>query len=600
MIEITIGHLNDRPRSLLFVINPYGGRGLAEKIFNDQCHEIFKKAGVKTNLMLTENNTHAYQYMRLENLAQWDGVIACGGDGLFNEIVNGFIHRNDAWSKEVKDIRLGFIPAGSSNTIAMSVHGTDHVLTSCLNILLGQRMPLDLIEIHNVTNFDKNEKAVYCASMLAYGFFADGVVAAENYRWMGPARYDFTGFNQFLSLKSYLVEIKYRRKLSPPIHQECLKDCKICLKDPERPAPYRKRTLTEHKGLEQHATLKEGERNLEQHDEKKEKKAEWEIRTGVLVSLNVVSMACKHPKTSLGMSPTAHLSDGTFTIILIKECNSAQFLRFLLRLQSNSKNQFMLGDYVEIIENVEEAIFTCSERLAVPANNQKALSLSTWMADGEVITPTSKYGSTSFLGRKDSVNPLPLSRKSSLVTIDDKSASPSSYWENCVATSDVNSKNLSRKNSRLISNDNLAINNGDNSDSHIGRKSTESDFNSNSCCNSISNSNTNNNCRIDKNESTSSRKSSEDIVRRQSIVPRVGSNVGNAQFGIHDAISYSCFNSKPRTAFEAALQASHAKNGVSSNSHIHLHVFARPNMIHIFGGRPTASAKKTENYQYWF
>jgi diacylglycerol kinase family enzyme len=45
------------------------------------------------------------------DLSQFDGVVVVGGDGLFNEALNGLLRTN--WTH----LRVGLIPAGSTNTI---------------------------------------------------------------------------------------------------------------------------------------------------------------------------------------------------------------------------------------------------------------------------------------------------------------------------------------------------------------------------------------------------------------------------------------------------------------------------------------------------
>jgi diacylglycerol kinase family enzyme len=45
------------------------------------------------------------------DLSQFDGVVVVGGDGLFNEALNGLLRTK--WTH----LRVGLIPAGSTNTI---------------------------------------------------------------------------------------------------------------------------------------------------------------------------------------------------------------------------------------------------------------------------------------------------------------------------------------------------------------------------------------------------------------------------------------------------------------------------------------------------
>jgi hypothetical protein len=56
----------------------------------------------------------------------------------------------------------------------------------------------------------------YTSSMVAYGFYADNIEESESMRWLGPARYDLSGFKAFLSLKSYSGTIRFKRAAGEP------------------------------------------------------------------------------------------------------------------------------------------------------------------------------------------------------------------------------------------------------------------------------------------------------------------------------------------------------------------------------------------------
>lgn len=55
---------------------------------------IFSRAKVKTKVIVTERAGHAFDVMASaanNELKSYNGVIAVGGDGFFNEILNGFL-----------------------------------------------------------------------------------------------------------------------------------------------------------------------------------------------------------------------------------------------------------------------------------------------------------------------------------------------------------------------------------------------------------------------------------------------------------------------------------------------------------------------------
>ncbi|GAB2227805.1 hypothetical protein Droror1_Dr00009632 [Drosera rotundifolia] len=82
-----------RPKSLLVFIHPLSGKQNGRRTW-DLVFPIFSRAKVKTNVILTERAGHAFDVMASitdKELKSYDGVIAVGGDGFFNEILNGLL-----------------------------------------------------------------------------------------------------------------------------------------------------------------------------------------------------------------------------------------------------------------------------------------------------------------------------------------------------------------------------------------------------------------------------------------------------------------------------------------------------------------------------
>lgn len=65
-----------------------------------------------------------------------------GGDGLFQEALNGLLALRGGGGKAgaaAERLRLGHIPAGSTDAVACSLHGTRCATTAALHIALGDR-----------------------------------------------------------------------------------------------------------------------------------------------------------------------------------------------------------------------------------------------------------------------------------------------------------------------------------------------------------------------------------------------------------------------------------------------------------------------------
>lgn len=66
-----------------------------------------------------------------------DRIVCCGGDGTFNEVASGVL-------KSGKDIPIGYIPAGSTNDFATSLHLPLDLLEAAKNIAAGTAQRYDV------------------------------------------------------------------------------------------------------------------------------------------------------------------------------------------------------------------------------------------------------------------------------------------------------------------------------------------------------------------------------------------------------------------------------------------------------------------------
>lgn len=69
---------------------------------------------------------------------------------------------------------------------------------------------------------------------------------------------------------------------------------------------------------------------------------EWKVVCGKFLAVNATNMSCACPRTPRGLSPAAHLGDGSSDLILIRKCSRFNFLRFLVR-HTNQRDQVSGG-----------------------------------------------------------------------------------------------------------------------------------------------------------------------------------------------------------------------------------------------------------------
>ena len=126
--------MKDRKR-LLFIMNPKSGLMLAPKHMA-AIIEKFSAAGYLTEVLMTTDKGDARQFAEAYG-GDTDVVVVSGGDGTFNEVVDGMItagHKTD----------IGYLPTGSTNDFASSI-GLPKNLMECVDTVInGKAVPIDI------------------------------------------------------------------------------------------------------------------------------------------------------------------------------------------------------------------------------------------------------------------------------------------------------------------------------------------------------------------------------------------------------------------------------------------------------------------------
>ncbi|OAY81230.1 Ceramide kinase [Ananas comosus] len=116
-IEACIKNEPARPRSLLVLVHPLCGKGKGRKSW-DTVAPIFCRAKVQTKVTVTQRAGHAYNIVSSlsdRELRSFDGIVAVGGDGLFNEVLNGLLASRHEASYPPSPTELSFAGCGEQS-----------------------------------------------------------------------------------------------------------------------------------------------------------------------------------------------------------------------------------------------------------------------------------------------------------------------------------------------------------------------------------------------------------------------------------------------------------------------------------------------------
>ena len=122
-------------KKLLLIINPCAGQKKAKKQLTEII-DIFNRADFAVITHITSGFGDA-EAACVRFAGQVDRIVCCGGDGTFNETVSGVL-------KSGKNIPIGYIPAGSTNDFASSLHLSRDLLQATRDTVEGQPKRLDI------------------------------------------------------------------------------------------------------------------------------------------------------------------------------------------------------------------------------------------------------------------------------------------------------------------------------------------------------------------------------------------------------------------------------------------------------------------------
>lgn len=139
---------------MMLILNPNSGNMKAkEKLFD--IVNAFANCGYEVTVFPTRKRLDATEMVKTKS-HEYDLVVCCGGDGTLNEVVTGLMETGARKP-------LGYLPAGTTNDFAASLHIPKDITGAIMNIVEGKPSEID------VGTFNKSH-FIYSAS---FGMFTD-------------------------------------------------------------------------------------------------------------------------------------------------------------------------------------------------------------------------------------------------------------------------------------------------------------------------------------------------------------------------------------------------------------------------------------------
>ncbi|MBD3181654.1 YegS/Rv2252/BmrU family lipid kinase [Candidatus Poribacteria bacterium] len=174
--------------SLFFIINPQAGKGNYQNII-DIIDQTLGYSEIRYDFCISEGKDHAISMSR-EVSSEYSAVVAVGGDGTINGVLNGIVGSECAF---------GILPAGTGNGFARQMGIPVDPEEACEILKKGAVVEMDIGEVNGR----------YFLNTAGVGF--DAMISKFSGETFGPLRgmwlYFATGFLAFIKYLPPLVDI---------------------------------------------------------------------------------------------------------------------------------------------------------------------------------------------------------------------------------------------------------------------------------------------------------------------------------------------------------------------------------------------------------
>ncbi len=182
-----------KKKQMLLVINSRSGKGQIKNKLVDIL-DLFIKAGYQVQVHITQKPLDAKQAVKRLG-GRKDLIVCSGGDGTLNETVSGIMEL-------AKPVKLGYIPAGSTNDFAASLKIPRNMLAAAHGAVEGEDFPID------IGCFCRDRYFVYVAG---FGAFTEVsyLTPQDKKNVLGHQAYVLEGVRSLTSIKAYEMKVDW-------------------------------------------------------------------------------------------------------------------------------------------------------------------------------------------------------------------------------------------------------------------------------------------------------------------------------------------------------------------------------------------------------
>lgn len=179
-------------KKILFIYNPRAGKAKIRSNLLDII-DIFTKADYEVTAYPTQSKGDGIKAVTERRIGYYDLVVCSGGDGTLDEVVTGMMQCE-------KKLPIGYVPAGSTNDFANSLHIPKNMIDAAQVIVEGKTFGCDIGTFND-------DIFVYIA---AFGIFTE--VSYETSQdvknILGHMAYILEGMRRLASIKSYRMKVE--------------------------------------------------------------------------------------------------------------------------------------------------------------------------------------------------------------------------------------------------------------------------------------------------------------------------------------------------------------------------------------------------------